>query len=67
MLLLVTQAAVQGRGGPTMCSWEQRGFGFVTFTDPAHAQAFLEVSCRTQSWARLRIAAPHGEPIPVLD
>ena len=25
---------------------EQRGFGFVTFTDPAHAQAFLEVSSR---------------------
>ena len=25
---------------------EQRGFGFVTFTDPAHAQTFLEASCR---------------------
>ena len=22
---------------------EQRGFGFVTYADPAHAQAFLEV------------------------
>lgn len=25
---------------------EGRGFGFVTFTDPAHAQSFLEVGVK---------------------
>ncbi len=27
---------------------EGRGFGFVTFTDPAHAQSFLEVGVKVQ-------------------
>ncbi len=27
---------------------EGRGFGFVTFTDPAHAQSFLEVGIKVQ-------------------
>ena len=26
---------------------EGRGFGFVTYADPAHAQAFLEVGCQS--------------------
>ena len=28
---------------------EGRGFGFVTYADPAHAQAFLEVGCQSCS------------------
>ena len=27
---------------------EGRGFGFVTFTEPAHAQSFLEVGIKLQ-------------------
>ena len=32
---------------------EGRGFGFVTFEDPKHAQNFLEVRWLTGSWGFL--------------
>jgi hypothetical protein len=41
---------------------EGRGFGFVTYADPAHAQQFLEVRARAQRPLRSCLSGEQAAP-----